>query len=403
MVLFEPDRHELLTTTPWDAAAARAHIARIVEETHGAWRGEDGLWPIHPTDVSIERPDPMKNLYYGAAGVIWALEDLADQGAAARGGDCRTALAGLLPRVAADARRLSGQRNFGFLPGETGILMLQARLGLAIDENALAAGISAHRDDVSEGLLAGAPGVMLACLFHLEATGEARWADLYSTIAEAVWDRWTYNDAAGCWLWRQDLYGEQAHQLGALHGFAGVAFAFLKGQRLLSPDRRGELIRRVRETMAVTALREGGLVNWPFEAGGNAHPGSGALRLQHCVGAPGMINCLCGLPPDPETDALLTGAGNLIWTAGPLAKHPCLCHGAPGSGFAFLKLHARTGEAIWLERARAYAMHAIGQNDAFTALHGQRKYSLWTGDLGLALYLHACITADPAFPTLDRF
>jgi len=28
---------------------------------------------------------------------------------------------------------------------------------------------------------------------------------------------------------------------------------------------------------------------------------------------------------------------------------------------------------------------------------------VWTGDLGLALYLSSCLRADPAFPTLDVF
>jgi hypothetical protein len=48
-------------------------------------------------------------------------------------------------------------------------------------------------------------------------------------------------------------------------------------------------------------------------------------------------------------------------------------------------------------------MHAIAQSDAAHARHGQRKFSLWTGDLGLALFLDSCIRADAAFPTLDDF
>ena len=72
--LFEPARHETLIEAPWSESAARAAIERIVADAHGAYLGEDGIWPIHPMDVSPERPDPMKNLYYGAAGVIWALE-----------------------------------------------------------------------------------------------------------------------------------------------------------------------------------------------------------------------------------------------------------------------------------------------------------------------------------------
>ena len=75
-MLFEPARHEALTQCSWNEAAVRAHIARIVAETHAAWRGEEGLWPIHPIDVSDERPDRMKTLYYGAAGVIWALASM---------------------------------------------------------------------------------------------------------------------------------------------------------------------------------------------------------------------------------------------------------------------------------------------------------------------------------------
>ena len=62
-----------------------------------------------------------------------------------------------------------------------------------------------------------------------------------------------------------------------------------------------------------------------------------------------------------------------------------------------------TGDARWLARARAFAMHAIGQSAALAAEHGQRRFTLWTGDLGLAVYLWACIAADPALPTLDVF
>ena len=44
-------------------------------------------------------------------------------------------------------------------------------------------------------------------------------------------------------------------------------------------------------------------------------------------------------------------------------------------------------------------MHAIPQSDARAARHGDLRYSLWTGDLGVALYAAACIAKDPRFPT----
>ena len=129
------------------------------------------------------------------------------------------------------------------------------------------------------------------------------------------------------------------------------------------------------------------------------------LFVQHCNGAPGIINCMAEFPDDRRCDVhdLLQRAGALVWDAGPTIKMPVLCHGAAGSGYAFLKLHARTGDDEWLDRARRFAMHAIGQCDRALAKYGQRKFSLWTGDLGLAIYLWDCVRGAAKFPTLDVF
>lgn len=86
-----------------------------------------------------------------------------------------------------------------------------------------------------------------------------------------------------------------------------------------------------------------------------------------------------------------------------MIKRPGLCHGTDGNCYAFLKLHTLTGQARWLERAPAFAMHALQQSDALAAQFGTRVPSLWTGDLGLALYLWACSRVDDALPTLDLF
>jgi hypothetical protein len=105
--------------------------------------------------------------------------------------------------------------------------------------------------------------------------------------------------------------------------------------------------------------------------------------------------------PDPRLDDLLVAAGELTWAAGPLAKGCGLCHGTAGNGYAFLKLFRRTGDERWLDRARAFAMHAIAQSDRHAKEHGQRRYSLWTGDPGAAWYLWNCITGHDALPNLD--
>jgi len=80
-----------------------------------------------------------------------------------------------------------------------------------------------------------------------------------------------------------------------------------------------------------------------------------------------------------------------------------LCHGTGGNGYAFLKLYQRTGDANWLQRARAFAMHGIAQTEVDAQEYGQMRYSLWTGDPGLAIYLWDCLRGRADFPTLDVF
>jgi hypothetical protein len=129
-------------------------------------------------------------------------------------------------------------------------------------------------------------------------------------------------------------------------------------------------------------------------------------RAPHCStrhGAPGFVTALADYPVgrSAEVDALLLGAGETVWRAGPLTKGPGLCHGTAGNGYALLKLHRRSGDARWLERARAFAMHAIGQYERARRVHGRGRYSLWTGDAGLAVYLWHCIAGQADLPALD--
>jgi hypothetical protein len=48
-------------------------------------------------------------------------------------------------------------------------------------------------------------------------------------------------------------------------------------------------------------------------------------------------------------------------------------------------------------------MHGMAQSEADEAAYGQLRYSLWTGDLGFAIYLWDCQRGEAAFPTLDVF
>jgi hypothetical protein len=144
-----------------------------------------------------------------------------------------------------------------------------------------------------------------------------------------------------------------------------------------------------------TALHNDGLVNWPPSATPEANLAF-KIRVQWCHGAPGIVATLGDLMPLD----LALAAAELVWRAGPLIKGPGLCHGTAGNGFTFLRLFALTHDELWLDRARRFAMHAIGQVSRERARVGRGRYTLFTGDIGVALYLRSCMSGDPAFPTI---
>jgi hypothetical protein len=50
-----------------------------------------------------------------------------------------------------------------------------------------------------------------------------------------------------------------------------------------------------------------------------------------------------------------------------------------------------------LDRARAFAIHALEQVE-----RSPPRYSLWTGDIGVALYLRACLDGWDGMPIIDH-
>ena len=73
----------------------------------------------------------------------------------------------------------------------------------------------------------------------------------------------------------------------------------------------------------------------------------------------------------------------------------------PVSGHGRGAVGARTGEERWLERARLFAMHALAQVERLRSEHGRGRYSLWTGDLGVAVYAADCIDGSNGYPIFD--
>lgn len=392
--IFDPSRHAPLHATPWNEGLVRSEITSIVREAIDA-ASDDGLWPVHPEDKDGDAP-AFYDLYLGASGVVWALDTLARKGA--RDKVFRPEL-DVSAWVAANRACFPDyERVESLLSGDAGLLLTQYRRTAEPDTaKALAHAIDVNLDNPALELMWGGCGSMLAAFEMHALTGEPRWLALYRRGAEYLLSTFAPDQGASVRIWEQFLWGRHAKMLGAVHGFAGNALALIRGRAHIDPADWAQTTVALARTLERTAIRGEAGVNWPSHLRRN-EPGW-KLLLQICHGAPGMIVCMAEL--DQPIDDLLIEAGETIWRAGPLAKGSNLCHGTAGNGFAFLKLFARTKDELWLTRARAFAMHAIAQNQAEVAQYGMRRFSLWTGDLGLALYLWSCLVAEAEFPALD--
>ena len=402
--VFDPDRrHRKLDAQPWAPEAVRAEIADVVADFEASLKC-DASWPTHPWEA--ERPDPRWCQFDGAAGAVTALGILRASGHAAPD------LGELWPRIHASyLKRPDEGYELGLHLGEIGILSPWVASGTAAPETVIRLERCMHDvlDHPARETTSGVTGMLHAALTLFERKGDERWAGHYRRGAHALFHAWHRRPETREWHWTSEIFGSTRHYYGACHGLAGNAAAILRGAEWLPGDWIETTLERTSRTLEAGALRDGADLNWPVSA-----DASGTRRLvQWCHGAGGVVAALGDSPrtggdASRRLDALLVQAGELVWKAGPVAKGPGLCHGTSGNGYAFLALYRRTQDPLWRDRARAFAMHAIGQRQRGRARHGQGKYTLWTGDGGFAVYLAHCLlqengpTATP-FPGLETF
>jgi hypothetical protein len=369
-VLYDRELHEPLTETRWSEARVRDAVAAVVADATAAY-APDTLWPAHEWD-GYRAPLPMKNLYVGAAGVVWALARLARRGFETQI-DLPTAARATLGRFRAEPDYMTEelvpqQRRSGLFRAETGIAFVAWSLDRDphLSDELLALVRENVGNDANE-IMWGVPGTLLVARAMHELTDDRRWAE---AVAESRSALRSARDEDG--LWTQHLWGETFRSLSASHGLVSNVLAL------------GE-IGNAADVLRERATVEDGRANWI----------SGKPRLQWCVGAPGIvIHAAHYLDED-----FLLAAARLIWDAGPASaeeKGAGICHGTAGNGYALLRAFAQTRDELWLERARAFAVHALEQVERLPP-----RYSLFTGGLGAALFAADCLDGDPRFPLLD--
>ena len=260
-------------------------------------------WPLSPRDADGDDTAPMYDLYFGACGVIWALDYLRAVGAATLERDYTDALEPLraLNQASLEKARLADGPSASYLCGDTGILMVEQALRPAATTSArLEALIAGNLDHPSRELMWGAPGTTLAALFLYRSTGEARWADWFRAGARALWSQLERFPQHGCSLWVQDLYGHRVEYLGAVHGFVSGVIPIVQGRDLLSPREWAGWKQCIAETVIATAMRMDGMANWRPTL--DVPPGSTDKRLcSYVMARPGSSSDSATFPRASST------------------------------------------------------------------------------------------------------
>ena len=199
-MLYEAERHELLTASAWNEQAARACINEILDDAVDKFSARD-LWPSHPLDSFS--PDARWNLYIGAAGTIWALHHLSPKP------DSLPDFSIVVPRLLEPNRswilNVKGAgldlRTAGLLTADAGILLVQAMVnGTETVTTELGTTIDANRDNPACELMWGSPGTMLASLWLHEWTDQDIWAERFRRDAGLLWNKLELVEEAGCHL-----------------------------------------------------------------------------------------------------------------------------------------------------------------------------------------------------------
>lgn len=395
--LYPASKHCALREEDWSPIKVQAGVRTILQHSIDTFEVND-LWPRHPLDGD----DPTGTSYYfGAGGVFWGISHASREGWLDEpDGWFGRELVALVERNVRERANFDLDSSRSYLFGDIPLLMLLYMHGC---DEALGAQIFARLESALAGpvheLMWGVPGCMLATLHMHGATDGDRWIQLYQRQARRLLAAGQQLPGVG-FHWLDERHGKRFDGLGAVHGFAGNVAALLRGFPYLSGQEQSQVLEQVPKTLLATVVRDAGRANWPRSPGTEA-----PFRVYHCHGAPGIVTSLAAFPVgvSPALDALLLEAGELIHEAGALRKGSSLCHGTAGNGFALLKLYQRTGDDRWLRRARQFAMHVLWQVERSHELFSQGRHSLWTGDIGAAMFMAECLRGTARFPTIDVF
>ncbi|KNA08518.1 hypothetical protein SOVF_161800, partial [Spinacia oleracea] len=302
--------------------------------------------------------------------------------------------------VRACATVAHSSRNVTFLSGRGGVYALGAVimnymgdhlsrdrfLDMFIEvaqEKALPVGPEEGGFGMSYNLLCGRAGFLYAALFIKSHLGEEAVSnDLLMPVVDAILagGRAGASDNPSCPLmyrWHGTRF------FGAAHGLAGILHVLLHFPLL--EDDAEDVKNTLRYVMSKRFPKSG---NYP------SSDGNGRDNLvQWSHGATSMAITLCKasqvFPGEREFRDGAIEAGEVVWKSG-LVKKVGLDDGVAGNAYAFLSLYKLTGEAVYMERSKAFASFLYHKGSKLVnAKHSgetDHAYSLFLGLGGVACF-----------------
>jgi hypothetical protein len=179
---------------------------------------------------------------------------------------------------------------------------------------------------------------------------------------------------------------------GIAHGWAGMMHAALVAAEELGTEVPAALPRRLSE-LADLAQPDGRGVIFPAAVSGPSRSARGRVMPSWCNGAPGQVHLWNAAHRVFGDAAWHDLAVRCAWNAAEaFGGGAGICCGAAGRAFALLNAYRNTSDDAWVRRARTTAARALRQAGEQPGL----RYSLYRGDLGLALVLESLDDADDA-------
>jgi len=176
--------------------------------------------------------------------------------------------------------------------------------------------------------------------------------------------------------------------LGMAHGWAGVLYALLRWLRVRARTIDPRLLQSLHD-LAGLRLRTGRRYRWPVFAPSGSRRNAGGSLQGWCNGSAGMVLLW--------TEAAAATGDRTFWQLAEGAAHDCvsdavgsfnLCCGLTGRAYSLLVLARESRDPKWRDRARELGSLALQSRRA--GIDGEASgypRSLFRGDLGLAMLL----------------